>query len=1295
MPDDSLTARIRAMMDSGPRWEGGPLPSSPQVQILNPQAQVLATEENRRQGTLLQGLSPSEDDQRRYAESEAGAQQQTININRILGNALAPSPEGISRTLLNIPKAIWHPYEAGAGVLGGFGKVLQSLGKNVNSGLQAVSPIDLNAVSKTLGLGDQSFPEYVTMPHTLNGEAWKDYAYKEGSQLSHAIPILGDTTDAIVKNYQLVLKQDPLYLPKDVWSEPKAAALVGAIAMTAGDIVLPPLRTLVSGEVPDGKGGTRPAGVRDTMGALTDIFLMAAPLRGLAGKTGLPSALELIEGKQVGPASMKLARSLGEIESTDTAKAAQASEQGTFLANLMNRKPNSEEARAGTPPLTGSVPVGHPKTSEFPVTDQGQAAASIAGFNEVLRKQFNISQAFEAPLMQGLMDTVLKDTLLTRKVMQNVLNGDRINVALVRTLGDDSFTPYISRIARDSGVEPEVLQQAVAASFENTSHTAGVGLNMLSQTLSDLEDHFFVKADRGSLTERLEAQKQLTLLRNLRQQASSDPTSQLAGTMASLTKKAQKFERVRINFMLSNLSTAINIARDQGLTSVTDMFDAMNTGVMNSVQGAARKGPGSVLNDFGANFADSIGQIHTLYEMLPSPLRALTAPAGSRWAKFFGGFDDVEGVLDAMPFLKKSLNSGLLPDAQMATASFLAKNLRQATKEAAQAAGQAPGGIGTRLKAGLSSLQESVPKVLETEQFLDPFDLPKTTYNTAMLAADVLTIPLKAQEKFFRKYTFRARLESNLAPLGRSIEDIIPDLTTPKFKEVLDPQGRQVIDTRTGQPKIGDIVPLDPALRGALVNAYDHAMRQTWAATPQGGALGGMLNLATRINAVSPLQTSMVLTPFLRATANAIMWQAHHNPTGLTDLLMPEYQEAWKAPGTGRLSLAQSRDVQRRMGESLTGLQLLGASLYMADGRALGPMQMGPKPWIWTTGPEDPQTHERPTRDLRSDPIFAAYMTTAHVMKSVLEGRPPNVTFQEAFEIYSNNRVAQTPLFNFADEIRNLSSANSQTAWEAVMKFPGKYLGPFGTLAHSLREEWGPLLKQAAQPANAVLPLHTPVGTLAPIPAPEALVRPSIQHSPLEGPFLKGASPSSLPAQYDPFTGKLDTEPRPVHALVAGPSQTMNPVEYLMVKSGLSTLGITRSYARPEAQQLVNQATGTTLNDPSFQIGGLQVQDYAKRLIALDDPTFAKIFFDKILLPVLHERSELTAMAKDLKDSNPRGTIPPHFIDAIAKKYNLTGDPVLEKAIESQLQLRLLRELTSAKQRPAGAPTQSAPTTRP
>lgn len=1287
MPDNSLKARIAQLLDPGRRWESGPVPAEPQVQLLNPMAQKLSQEGARQQNTLLQGLNPSEEDQQSYTEAQAAAQQAGISIHNLLGKALQPNPEGISQTLLNLVKAPLHPWEAAKGIGTPVLKMAKGLTSNVNSGLQAISPIDLNAVAAKLGLGDEIFPKYVTAPHSLDGEAWKDYALREGSQLSHAVPVVGDLTESVVRNYQTALKTNPLYLPKDVWQEPKAAALVTAIAQTAGDLVLPALRTLVSGQVadPSDPTKTKAAGIKDTLSALTDLFMLAAPLRAGTSKLGLPSALEMLEGAPVGPKSMQLARSLGEVEATRIAAETSASERGGLLAELMNRKPNTPAAEG----LEGVLPNVKNTGSSFPITDQAQAAASISEFNGALQQQFRISQAFESPLMQGLMERVLTDTILTKKTMQNVLDGDRVGAALVRTLGDPGFTPYISRIARDSGVEPAILQQAVAATFENTSHTAGVGLNLLSQTLDTLEDQFFVKADRGSLTERLQAQKQLTLLRQLRQGAGQDSMSQAKGLMGGLTAKAQRFERLRVNFMLSNLSTAVNIARDQGLTTITDLFDGMNTGILNSVQGAAREGPASVVSNFDRNFSDSIGHLHTIWETLPSPIRALQAPAGSKWSTLFGGFEPVNKVLEAMPFLQKSLNSGLLPDAQLATASFLANNFRQAAKEAAVDAAQSTGGPLTKVLAGVSNLQHSVPQILEArrsehpEPYLDPTQPLRSAYNTGMLAADLMTLPLKAQEKFFRKFAFRARLESELGSIGETIDSVLPKLKESNFTELKDSEGRPIIDTKTGRPKLGDVVPLAPGIRGALVNAYDHAMRQTWAATPQGGLLGMMLSSTARFNSISPIQTSMLFTPFLRAIANNLMWQAHHNPAGLTDLLLPEYQDAWRAVGERKLSASEARGVQRHMGESLTGLQLLGASMYMNEGGTAGSMAMGSKPWLWTTGPEDPDTHERPIRDLRSDPIFAAYMTAAHIMKAGLEGRPVNVTPQEAFEIFTNQRVAQTPLFNFGEEIRNLASQNDQTVWENVTKGLGKYLGPFGTVLHSLREEWGPLLRTAGGPVG--------------VPGPEAIQRTSIQHSPLTGPFLRGAAPSALPVQYNPFTGEKDQESDPLHALAAGPTHTQTPVEYLMTKTpGLTPFSITRSYGRPEAQQLVNQATGTLLQDPKFQIGGMQVQEYAKRLVALDDPQFSTLFFNKMLLPTLHQASEAQAMKKDLEASNPSGTIPPHFIDVLAKQMNSSGDPTLQKALESQLQLRYLRERAAAMQSSPGTPPiGSAPTIRP
>lgn len=1143
--------------------------------------------------------------------------------------------------------------------------IAKSVAGNVGNLAQTFSPVDLNTV-----VPDKLKP-YVSFPPQYSGQGQQtpgDIASGMTRNLVGAVPVVGDLANGWVDAYKKRLADDVTYNPGNANPDAKIRAAMGAAGQVVEGVMSPAV-TLLSGQVPDPNDPTKlvPADTKDTYGAASNLLPMLlggrAAVGFLEGK-GMPHPLGLLEGEQIPARTLKGSLSAGEIKAADILKETMQRES---IEKIGYVKGKGETGPASTgEPVAGRGPIfdnetlnGLPQKSEYPVLDQLQASKEFQTLHPEVQKHLSVEMMLEQPAYRQLVSDIIVDPVRSDAVFKFMKTGDSIYQSMARVLDDPNLTEVgVPESMASRGATPEQMQKVIAASFENTVHQGGQSLQAMSEVMQGLEDKFQGVARTGSVSERVDAQKTLKLISQWRSKTGSgsylSPSLQASGLMEGLTQKGQQFERLRIGYMLSQVSTALHIAKSQGAIAAADLFDAFNTGLVASAGQAINEGPIAAMKNYNQNFVDLFTQIQTIKSGIT--LAKDVTKTG------FAGVNsqlnvDLQPWLDGMPMTKGRLLTGIAAEADN-TLGFLSGNYKRAMTQAVNASRNAPEGM-TGAEAFQRSIRDSYMKIKELGHF-DIDNKPGFVYDSAMLGADLMTAPLRMQEMFFRKMSFKSRLEANLKHIGVESDAALEQLNRVGFEDAKTKSG-EVIYGKDGKAKQGEIVPIDPNLRWAIADAENHALRQTWAADPEGGILNAGVQAIRQFNSVSPLQSSMVFTPFVRAMANNVMWQAHHSPGWILDLLMPKYREAWLRPGE-KMSLSESLNVQRRVGESMTGLYMLMAGVHTALGGQVGHFSKGPQPWIWTKGEgTDDQTGQavQNTYDLRNVlPAQAAYNTIAQIMVDHMQGRDTNVTPEDVLNVLGNTRIQGIPVFNFGDAIRNAASDNDATTWKTgLAKYIGNYLGPFGNIVKTFREQYGDGL--AAVPYNALVH-HTIEGS--------PFRQPSMKNDPASAGLLRGLAPETLPDNISPFTGNVQKQTRPTEDLLAplGAPKQLTPMEYLLSsQKGLNVQMITKPYQNTEAQNLVNKYTAKILNDPSFKPDGeLQAQDWAKKMIAVNNPELSKWQLN-LILPIVHKVAELQAMSED--STKHGGGVPPNFIPQVQALLPSLGLKSVEQAWQQQL----------------------------
>jgi len=299
------------------------------------------------------------------------------------------------------------------------------------------------------------------------------------------------------------------------------------------------------------------------------------------------------------------------------------------------------------------------------------------------------------------------------------------------------------------------------------------------------------------------------------------------------------------------------------------------------------------------------------------------------------------------------------------------------------------------LKADGRALKDQIPLIRDKKLLDDILDGNPITENQLLNKSvheiDIINRYAKfintanmAQEKFFRRLAFQARLDKSLK------EHKLPDINT------IDPKK----------------IPAE-----LLDDAVQHALDISFASS--GGKVARMVT-----KAFENLPLLYTINPFPRfAFGNALPFLIEHSPLGLAKALGPTAMR--------ELARGNTRTFTRAASRGLIGTTMLGAAMQMRDHP-----NAGERYYEWYTGPRDPATGDRPYIDLRAFAPFTTYLFMAEALK----GKDSTLNAMD----YANatigiNRISGTGLM-FVDMLR---AKKGETIQDATAKFVGQNIGVF------------------------------------------------------------------------------------------------------------------------------------------------------------------------------------------------------------------------------------------------------------
>lgn len=877
-----------------------------------------------------------------------------------------------------------------------------------------------------------------------------------------------------------------------------------------------------------------------------------------------------------------------------------------------------------------------------PIDPDARGKAAFDAMPDAVKAQWQMNNMMDVPSMREMHYRMVTDDVLRGALVDQLRDGKTdLNQAVTNVISSrEQMIPILQDITNARNASPEDLKLAVANAYRNNATRSGQGLNSLSDVIKNVSDEAFPDTQRGTLAERIKAQdlqRDLGRLKDLIANKNSP-----IGSTLTMANTYGKIERLRQGQMVDPIRTNLGIAESQLGLAGHDVLDAVMTDTANALRGATnylvgnKAGPQAPFGNETMSMLLSVAGRFG-YDRLLDPLEELNVGglqpfAGLSVVPRRGQFNR---ILDAVPRMSGNLQQGLLFDADTSVLGQTLQNLRQANKETPLLSN--PSGFAEN---ALTAAQQLTKPAGQNKPFGGPIGPAlEAGYNTLTMAVDALNTFNRFQESEFRKLAGEARLRANLnlipgAPAyGPELEDY---LTTPRF----DKEGRPI--------------DIDPRIREALIDAEQHALRQTYAYTPN-GLMGGALKW---LRPITPLGLT-----FPRSMINNVMWQMHHNPANIADMFDGEFRDAFEGLKDVKTPEA-SRDASRKLGMALGGLVSMNAAMHIIQGGQLPQRddpdnkmwRAGPKPWLLWNGDRDEKGQPLYT-DMSSYQPLSNALDYAGMLQADLSTSDGIGTFQDTLEHLLNTQISKVPILAADSTVRNLDSKDPEVVQKALYGVLGQYLGSWGSTWKGLKDE----AAAANELANKTIPGM--IGARQVNPADVAVDKTS---QAAEGPWAPVIPESRLKPAVDVFNNKLPaTEPHPLLNETKLNPKPMASLEEAMTRAGINPYEITKSYKDPAAQFLVRAATMKIINNPEFKIGDQTMDEFGKKILAMRNPQVAQILIQQVL-PIIHKAADGMAQQQDANDNKG---YPVHFAtepgsDVKAASY---GNPQLEHEMLKRL----------------------------
>ena len=663
------------------------------------------------------------------------------------------------------------------------------------------------------------------------------------------------------------------------------------------------------------------------------------------------------------------------------------------------------------------------------------------------------------------------------------------------------------------------LSKGLSLAFDQTSQYLGQTLKVLSDVDAIREVELLDQVLRGNTKARAQHRALKEKLKAANGDLSLDRLRRSWENLHGEGTGAQMFEwildssregtRRMTGAMVSGWATWVRNARVQGLNTFLNLYESAMDGVVRSLHLPPR-----------VAFEDLLGNWMGLVDSLPGGQRGwLERISGGE-----GTYSTINKILDEVPSIAKDLG-----DSNMA-------------------------------ELGRDTL---------TDMFKFK-ELPKGLGGIVDLGIDVMNIPNRIQEGWFKKTAFSQRLIGNLKTYGYSLDE-----------------GLKILERGAGPN--GEFVKEFGQVKVALAESLDHANKTTFSRNPTHWLGQGIMS------AYSKLPILKVLGPtFPRFYLNTARFLWEHDPTILSGLFSPRYRDLLRASTNPTLTVAplekggfglfeggkkwgkqtfsskkaaqdalaelnpmMSKEASRMMAQGISGLTMMGLGYLMRQ----SPELAGGKYYEFKRA-------DGTTLDVRSDEPFTHYAAIGELFNSIINNKPFNLTPSELGDLLTGQRrLSEVPILNITDILRSASKSLEQNDWDIFRKeVVDKPVGQ--TLAAFFRGLDGWIKAGYSVVGQGDHPNLDPK---------------DMQGQNLTGPLRELTEhlgvDSQLVTKTNMFTGKPDSVEQPVRRHLMGVNvRTKTPLEEELLKVGLGEYDLMPDFKTPEANNLMRQKVGEVLS---------------------------------------------------------------------------------------------------------------------
>lgn len=706
--------------------------------------------------------------------------------------------------------------------------------------------------------------------------------------------------------------------------------------------------------------------------------------------------------------------------------------------------------------------------------------------------------------------------------------------------------PLVSKLVNNYNITIKDAQKLYAETYLYSASKSGGGIGPLGEAMKMAYfDNLLIKDDVKATPH-----QKLTAARFNRLIEQSGKVSAGYGGIGKTSSFIVELEKTRLSAMVSSLQNAMRNLDTQFLVGGFEVVANFATGLIESALN-----PDAPIKE---SFIDFNNSVRAIKEGIGRETGGPVMGAGEIVAR------KIDLLQDKVPYIRGEQYRWFSE-----FADFMARSNPRTRSTVVEYLNSFPG-TKEKLLGGASfdawnySLKELILK-FQDKGLIDT--LKGMDQDTALKAAqafyEINNSLNKVQESGLRRMFYDARYAANLERMGYTPKQIIELAKDPNANSL---------------PELN-------AARAASADAVIHALKSTFAYTPNEGIPGAILGMyASAERAGVPL--TMFANPFPRFWMNRWSYIYDHSPLNILDLFDPEFKktfmDVYSNTPSGKLAHANA---VRTVSRGITGtLMLAGASAMDEAG------MIGPKPWLIRTDETDEQGNQK-YADTRAWSPFNDFLVLNGLIKSAKNNTPFPLTNEE--------------LLDWVTSVRN----NENMAGMPIVKAITDSFDPNKPLEENNKLITNLIQNSFSQYFTAFL---TPIGENGIVQSLNVIAtdaKPNQKINTSYDPFsplinkINEVVPQAGPARIDPYTGQPVKIQNPeLKSLMGIDIVSIPEIQSKMMKSNLNLYYMMGTLGTPKADEVYREEMGkllTQYKDIILQIPEVEFEGMLKQFIGV------------------------------------------------------------------------------------------------